>query len=185
MLGLIAALLIAAVAAGCGSGSSSSSESSSATDSTTAANQRKGSTQFLKPGVENKIATFGREASAAEREEASKVLEENLQARASGDWEGQCASLVAATVKQVEGEATTFGAEGASCAKALEAQAKPLAKTKVVRVNNLSGSIAALRVEGDKAYALFHGTDGADYAMPMNKEGDEWKVASLLAQELP
>jgi hypothetical protein len=49
----------------------------------------------------------------------------------------------------------------------------------------MTGPIDALRVEGDRGYALYHGTKGKDYVMAMKKEDDEWKVSSLTESELP
>ncbi len=138
----------------------------------------------MEPGGENELAKFGNEAGDAEREAASSVLEENLQARASGDWETQCASLTAGALKKVEEGAATLGSKG-DCAKNLEAQAQPVSSTKVIRVNTMTGPIDVLRIEGVKAFALYHGTKGVDYAIPMTKEAGEWKVDSLVTQEIP
>jgi hypothetical protein len=182
---MVAATLMAAFASGCGSGDSSSSTSSdSSSGNATTPSESAGIASFLKKGSKNKIATFGQEASAEEREAASSVLEENLQTRAAGDWASQCSTLAAATIKkEVEEAPIAQGIEG--CAKQLEAQAKPLSITKGVRANTMTASIGALRVKGDKAFALYHGTKGVDYSMPMEKEGDEWKVASLTTTKLP
>lgn len=191
---LIVAVLMAALAVGCGSGdSSSSSESSSTADSASStADSGSGSgatgasAEFVKPGSKNTIVKFGKEASAAEREAASQVLTGNLQARAAGNWAAQCSSLTAAAVQEIEQGAASpgSGAKG-DCAKNLEAQAEPIAASKAVRANTLTGPIDVLRVEGDKAFALYHGTKGVNYAMPMTKEGGVWKVDSLVTQELP
>jgi hypothetical protein len=197
---LIAAALIAALVAGCGSSGSSSSSSSSESTSSSAANTTTGSSadstapassseggssaEFIKKGEKNKIVEFGKEASASEREAASSVLEENLQAREAGDWAGQCSSLTAAAVKNVAKEAALTGTKG-SCATDLKKQAEPESQTKAIRANTMTGPIAVLLVEGNKAYALYHGTKGKDYAMPMGKEGDEWKVDALITKEIP
>jgi len=45
--------------------------------------------------------------------------------------------------------------------------------------------IAALRVKGPVAYALYHGKAGKDYAMKMEIDQGKWKVAALLTEELP
>ena len=39
------------------------------------------------------------------------------------------------------------------------------------RANPLSGGLAALRVKGDKAFALFYGPHNQQYMMPMVSEG--------------
>jgi hypothetical protein len=186
-IALTAAVLMAALAAGCGGGSSSSSGSSSSGGSTDSSSEAEGSASFLKPGTKSKLPKFGQEAEASEREAASAVLEENLQARASGDWATQCSSLTAGAIKKVEETPTVFQGQksrSSSCPKRLEAQAQPLSGTKSIRADTMTGPIAALRVKGNKAYALYHGANGKDYAMPMEKVGDEWKVDSLITTEI-
>lgn len=39
--------------------------------------------------------------------------------------------------------------------------------------------------DGSHAFAFYHGTDGEDYAMPMEKVGDSWKVDALVPLEAP
>jgi flagellum-specific peptidoglycan hydrolase FlgJ len=204
---LMALALVAVLVAGCGSSdSSSSSGTTAAADSTSSDSGSSSSSdssgseeessdgssgesgadnEFVKPGGKSKnpIALFGEEGDDAEREAASAVLEENLEARASGDWEGQCSSLAASVVKTVEEEAGLKG--GNACAKALKASAEPVSRTKEARANTMTEPVAVLRVEGNKAYALFHGAKGVDYAMPMENAGGTWKVASLVTEELP
>jgi hypothetical protein len=181
----VAALLIALVA-GCG-GDSSSSSTAAATDASSAstgststdsgstapdANSGKPAGGFGK----NELSEFGAEAEPAELEAASKVLAENLEARETKDWAGQCASLSAQVVKRVENEAPAIGAKK-GCAARLEEQA-PGAPA-ILFKDTLPGQIDVLRVEGSSAYALYHGNDGKDYAMPMKLENGEWKVDSL------
>jgi hypothetical protein len=172
---LIAAVLMAALAVGCGNSGSSSSTSAGGS-----------SAEFIKPGSKNVAAEFGKEANDAEREAASQVLEGNLQARAAGNWAAQCSSLSAAVQKELEVSPTVVGGgKPVSCAKSLETQAKPESATKEVRANTMTGSVAVLRVKGNKAFALYHGTQGKDYAIPMSKEAGIWKVGSVLTQEIP
>jgi len=167
---VVCALIIAA--AGCGgSGSSADSGSPSGPEA---------SATFLNPGGKNRIPKFGEEAEEDERESASDVLEENLQARAAGEWAKQCDTLTAARVNNVKSTA-----EGESCASALKGQALPLSESKAVRANTMDGPIDALRVAGNRGFALYHGKNGKDFAMPMKKEDDEWKVSSLTESELP
>jgi hypothetical protein len=190
---LIIGALTAGLLAGCGGGSGSSttdssssagsgstSESSTATDSTADSGESEASAEFIRPGKKNKEVEFGQEADVAEREAASAVLEENLQARASGDWEGQCSSLTAEAVKVVEESAAKKG-----CAESLEALAQPISKSKAVRADTMTEPVAALRVKGDKAFALYHGAKGRDYAISLTKEGGEWKVATIQERVIP
>ncbi len=122
-----------------------------------------------------KIVKFGKEGSAEEREAADVVVDESLKARESGDWAGQCATLNKTGMKEIPGVA---GKEK-ECAKLLEKFASPVSATKEIREDQLEGSIAALRVQGEKGFALFHGKDGNDYALALEKEGGAWKVSSV------
>jgi hypothetical protein len=174
----IAAVLMAALAVGCGSSGSSSS-----TDATSSGGS---SAEFIKPGSKNVAAKFGTEADDAEREAASQVLEGNLEARAAGNWAAQCASLSAKTQKTIEeSPSVTPGGKPVGCAQSLETQAQPVSATKEVRANTMTGPIAVLRVKGNKAFALYHGTKGKNYTIPMVKEDGTWKVDSVLTQEIP
>jgi hypothetical protein len=173
-IGVVLAVLgLIAVLAGCGSGGSSSSAEPPG---------GVGSASFIVPGEENTIPTFGHEAGEEEREAVSAVLEKNLQARAAHNWAGQCASLGGAAKEGMEKRAEGEG-KGTTCAHSLGRLGELAPKG--ILVNSMAGPIAALRVEGKEAYALYHGKQGKDYSMEMVKEGGKWKVASLEPSELP
>jgi hypothetical protein len=163
----LAFVCLSLVIAGCGGGSSSTSSSTEA------------SKQFLLAGHSNKLPKFGEEASADELEEADAIVAAMLKARAAADFAAQCTTLSKQEIAAIPGVKNPR-----ECVKALEELAAPLAKTKKVRSNTLKGSIGALRVKGDKAWALYHGTDGNDYAVPLEKEDGVWKVTSLVTTEL-
>jgi hypothetical protein len=170
---IAAAVAIAIVVAGCGGSSANS-------------NETEASRSFLAPGQKNNLPKFGEESDEDEREAASEVLEENLEARAVGEWAKQCASLTKGTRKEVEEEISFYGGKNQnSCARSLSAQARPMPATRAIRSNTLTGPIDALRVKGERGYALYHGTQKKDYAMPMEKEEGEWKVDALTTKELP
>lgn len=159
------------VLVGCGSGSGSSAESS----------RGEPSNQFPASKGDRHIVEFGSEASVSEREAAGAVLEANLQAREAADFATQCETLDRYAVERISEQKK--GAE-AKCPSALKKLAEPLAASKEARKDTLGGPIAELRVKGNRGYALFHGTNGNDYAMPMEKEAGEWKVGEPLATEL-
>jgi hypothetical protein len=192
---LVAVVIAVAVAmVGCGGGGSSSSTESATTSTpakTTAAkkapseksNASEPSAEFAGKGPNGKLAKVGKEASVAEREAASKVLEESFDARAAGKWAAQCATLAAALVTQIEKSGALLTAAG-GCPKVLETQAGPLPES--ARANNMAGPVAALRVKGGiNGFAFYHGTDGKDYVIPLIKQGGEWKVVALTAQKAP
>jgi hypothetical protein len=132
----------------------------------------------------SRLSSFGQEAGSDEREAASRVLEENLRARAAEDWPAQCASLSASLTKEIVERAELITAKkgAGSCAKGLELEAEPVPAS--VLKDPMTGPIDALRVEGKKAYALFHGAGNMGYAMPMVEEGGRWKVGQLTTIEL-
>jgi len=171
------AVLVAAFLPGCGGGSGGSNSSTASVEA---------SKQFQDPealeGGKEPVATFGKEASESERAEASAVLDENLTARQEGDIAGQCGTL---GKRGLESVSATSAKEPSKCVAELKKIAEPLSSTENARKDTLAGEIAALRVDGKKAYALYHGNDGNDYAMPMEQEGGRWKVGGILTIELP
>jgi hypothetical protein len=167
-LGLLVLVgLLAVVVAACGGGSSSSSTDSAEAEPAKA---------FIVKGEANNFVIFGHESGAVDREAASKVLGENLEAREAHDWAGQCATLSRRTVKEVEHEAEFIAGHRRPCPQELAKLAETAPP--YVLADTLSGPIAALRIEGNKGIALYHG-ENKNYAMPMKKEGGEWKVDKL------
>jgi hypothetical protein len=167
---LLAALSLVLIVAGCGGGGSSSSGSSS---------EAEPSAQFLKKKGDNTIAEFGKEASAEEREAANVVVTESLKARQAADFKTQCETLSMGGIKGVPGAENRKG-----CPAALKTTAVPLSASKEARTDTLSGPIVALRVKGKSGYALYHGNDGQNYAVPLEKEDGAWKVGSVNTTEI-
>ena len=179
----VALIIALAVATGCGSG-----------DSSTVADTGKPrpfpwlkgpSREFLVPEGDNVVQTFGEEATPEERERASRVIALWMKARAVQDWPRDCSyfsraykhSFVVTDARVVsEGKVRT-------CAEALDFFGHQ-ASGKNYK-NNLTGSIDSLRVgDGDgvegQAYlgfAQYHGNDGRDWIIPLEREGSEWKIA--------
>ncbi|MBS1894733.1 MAG: hypothetical protein JST59_25815 [Actinobacteria bacterium] len=177
LLALLALLLV-----GCGGGGSGTSASATNASDKVA----EPSKEFQDPegpkGPEP-VATFGKESGSAEREEASAVLADNLTAREKADFAKQCETLGKRGIEAILGKGKAN--ERSKCEKELKTLAEPLAGTKEIRADTLSGEIAALRIKGKQAYALYHGNDGNDYAMPMEEEGGSWKVGGIITTELP
>jgi hypothetical protein len=166
----VALLFIALFITGCGGGSSSSSSTTTSEGASAA---------FIKKGHLNVIPKFGKEAPVKEREEANVVVSKSLKAREAADFSTQCETLGRKGLEEVPGAKSAQ-----ACAAALKKYAEPLAETKEARKDTLKGSIAVLRVKGDRGYALYHGADGKDYSVPLEKENGSWKVSSLLTSEL-
>jgi hypothetical protein len=183
-LSIACVLAAGLLATGCGGSGSSGSTGSASTSSASSTSSTSDSSQSAEAGSKkatpgfggNELAEYGVESSGEEREAASKVLKENLEARGSGNWAGQCATLAATVVKAIEKEGPAIGGPK-GCAAKLGAEAKNVPP--YVLADTLGEPIAALRVKGNSAYALYHGNDGKDYAMEMTLEGSVWKVGAL------
>jgi hypothetical protein len=181
-LGLVLVLVFAAIG-GCGGG-----------DSSTVADKSNSrpypwlegpSREFLVPGGDNVVQTFGEEATMRERQRAFRVIAAWMKARAAQNWKKDCSyfsraykhGLVATDAVQVtDGKVTT-------CPAAL-AYFGPNASGNYK--NNLTGPVDSLRVgEAESvggrqvtfAYAQYHGNDGRDWVIPLEREGRQWTVA--------
>lgn len=190
-LALSAAILLAACLVACGSdsGDSTATATAPAAGETTGAGAAGeqgsgGSAEFRTPGGDNSIQTFGEEAGASEVRAASVVLGDYLEARSRQEFARQCASLARSTVAPLEDFASRSPQSGdRGCAAVLSALLAPVPSSALA--NTMSAGIASLRVEGDRAFALYHGRKGVDYFVPMEKENGKWKVAALEPTEFP
>jgi hypothetical protein len=100
-----------------------------------------------------------------------------LEARASGDWGTACAVMGAPVRGQLETLAQASQPKTKDCE---EAYATVSAFGSAAERNNpLLGGLAAFRVKGDKAFALFYGSHSQQYMMPMVSEGGSWKVNQI------
>lgn len=173
-LGLLAMVLLLA---GCGGG-----------DSTTSASKEKtvdwseyppGPTrQFIVPGGDNAVQTFGREATPAQRKQVSKVVQAWLRARAARNWARECRYLHAETIKYAESSASYMAQHKVSgCAKSLTVMAAK--GQKVSRTYNMAGSVVSLRLGEGHGYAQYHGNDGRDWIVPITPEHGVWKITSF------
>jgi hypothetical protein len=172
------AILIAlalGVLAGCGSSSSNATEGSTSSSGGGSTKPAAGFSKKAKP------AAFGEEAAESERKQASATLERNMSARAAGNYAVQCETLSARVVEQIE-KVGSSAAGKKSCAEVLGSEAKKAPPG--LLENNLVGPINALRIKGNAGYAIYHGKGENDYAMQMELENGEWKVAATLTETL-
>jgi hypothetical protein len=132
---------------------------------------------FLVPVGDNSIPTYGSQGSAAQQSEAEAALSSYLQARAAGEWSSACAQMAATVQKQLALLSGATQANSASCADAYAKLSERVTASQ--RVSPLSGGLAALRVKGDKAFALFYGPHEQQYMMPMVSEEGAWKVNQI------
>ncbi len=137
------------------------------------------SADFRTPGGDNSIQTYGGEAGAGERRDASAALEAYMTARGDQDWEAACVELSPVAIEPME----RLLGPGSGCPATMAAIAKRLSPS--TWADTMTGPIAALRREGDQGFALYHGSGGTDYFIQMSGEGGEWKVAALEPTAFP
>jgi len=204
---LPAAGIAALILAGCG-GSSSSSDSTGAAAQTGASGTRPTTTapastaaqaqaeaevQQTKPelgspsevpqakGGDNSIQGFGSEAGQAERIAAARVLSAYLEAYAKGDARTACA-LLSSGVNQFLAQGITPGGSGpkgceptlARLTAGIAGQAKELSEIRLL----------SLRVDGDRAFAIYEDAAKRILAQAMAREGGAWKVAAVAGTPL-
>lgn len=134
---------------------------------------------FKTPGADNSIPEFGTEAPTSEFEAAAAALYGYLDARAHSDWERACSYISRAAAASLS-QLTDSG--GASCARSLAALSEGVAAAALREA--AVAEVGALRVEGQRAFLLFHGAGGADYFMPVARQGSAWKVAAIAPSPL-
>jgi hypothetical protein len=138
--------------------------------------------EFLVPGGDNLVQSFGEEASAGEREEASKVIHSWMKARVAEDWVTDCRHLSRKYVKALvrEDAHKVSGGKVETCPQALEYFGAAASGTSG---ETLTGPIDSLRVRapdeaktGWEAFAQWHGPRGRDWVVPLEREEGTWKV---------
>jgi hypothetical protein len=140
-----------------------------------------GSDQF-RDQTKSPLLDFGKEGSEAELEEADETVSAFLAARAKEDWAGTCAPLSKQLVDKLERLATgSTGLEDTSCPAFLEAFVVLTPQDKKEGAEIEGGS---LRHEGAKGYLIYNGSGEVVCAMPLDREGDEWRVAAISPQRL-
>lgn len=182
-IGVLTIAVVAITAMGCGGGSSTGAEPAE-----TAGKEREypwvtgAAREFLVPGGDNLVQTFGEEASEAEREEASKVVHAWMKARVAEDWATDCRHLSRAYVKELlwDVEGVTEG-RVTTCPGALKYFGDNASGTSG---NTLTGPIDSLRIRGPEdteseweAWAQWHGPT-KDWVLPLKREEGTWKISN-------
>lgn len=132
--------------------------------------------QFLVRNGDNAVPAFGREATDAERAQASRVIEAWMRARAVTDWEKDCSYFSRRYVRELVAEDATQITNGRvkTCPQALAYFGSAASGD---YKNNLSGPIDSLRIREGHGYALYHGRDGRNWSLPVDRENGRWLVA--------
>jgi hypothetical protein len=165
--------------------------SAPAATTTTPSTQTRGSSggaaaSFRVQRGDNSIPEYGQEAGASERARAATALATFLQARAKGEWSLVCTELAGPTREQLERLVRAAKAKGSGgCGQVLAAlTGHGPASTRADPLTS-GGGMAALRVKGTTAFALFYGSHHSKYVMPMRNEGGSWKVSQITPLPYP
>jgi len=137
-----------------------------------------GSEQFKVKGGDNSVQEFGAEAEPSEFDAAATTLHNFLDARAEGNWAAACDYMAKSTTESIEKLAT-----GGGCAEVLEKLIDPAARP-AMKAEAEKADVGSLRTEGEQAFLIYTGTEGAILAMPMASEDGEWQVAALTGSPL-
>jgi hypothetical protein len=165
---VIALLACSLLLAACGS-----------SNSTTSSTQ--GSTTSGAPPTKTEIPTFGSEATGGDRAALEAALHGYLSGRASGDWAKACDSLAAPIQQQLQRFASSFP-QAKGCPGLLQAFSSQLPPR--VLADAAKAEVTSVRLQADRAYAIYTGAGGLTYVMPMTREDGAWKAAALAASNL-
>jgi hypothetical protein len=165
------------VATGCGGGEATGETEAAAKQERLYPWLKGPSREFLIRGGDNAVQTYGREASKAEREQASRVIQAWMKARAAESWAKDCTYFSKHYVHQLITTDAMVVSHGKvkNCAQGLAFFGHRASGS---YKNNLTGPIDSLRVAGTQAYAQYHGNDGHDWVITMEKEGEKWMIAN-------
>jgi hypothetical protein len=143
-----------------------------------------GSAQYRVKEGDNSIQNFGEESDETELEEAATALHDFLVARAEEDWAAACFHM-AKTVKEQLAVLASRSDEldGKGCPAILETLTPPLPAA--VRQQSTIVDAGSLRLEDERAFLIYRGFEGTNYAMLMEEEDGAWKVGSLSATPMP
>lgn len=197
---LVAMALAAILAAGCGGGETTDSSSPSAAPAQQEDGTQSGpggataaeptphdslpneGSKAVAPGVptakggDNSIQRFGIEAPSSDRVQAAKTLQTYLDARASREWTVACSYLSASVKASLRRLSRQAPAELKGCGPAMSALSSVAASALRIAAEI---NVLSMRVEGPRSYLLYRNGEGTPIAIPMAREGDEWKVAAL------
>lgn len=169
--GALAALLVLALlVVGCGGSDSGSSASSTSAGSSGGAGESGGAAGVAK------AEEFGSAASGSAAKGPEAALQGYFDARANGEWSKACSYLS----KDLREAYDRLSKEG--CVAFVEKTAERLPAGEQAALAEIE--VESVRLEGDSGYVIYTDSEGSQQAKPIEREGGEWKVSSLLVQLL-
>ena len=149
---------------------------------TSGTGEKSGAQSFVVPHSDNSIPNFGHEGTGTQLADAGSVLKTYLAASSRGNWSEACSALAVTVRKRLQRVVRASGAAHYDCGKALAQFAGVMASSKTFL---LTRGLAAFRVSGEKAFALFIGPKGTKYVMPMTSEDGLWRVTQFAPLPYP
>lgn len=183
--GLAFAFLAAFAAAGCGE---SGDEQTTQSPDVKQKNGESFSTGYAgaegnedEGGGEKSIEEFGSEAEGSEEEEILGSFTAYLEALADDDLAVAC-SYLASNVQQSLAQLAGGKLKRNGCPAILSKLLAPTANA--VAREQVEGEITKVRVQGDRAFVVFHAPGAKLFQMTMVRENGDWKVAIVAASVL-
>jgi hypothetical protein len=184
LVSILLVSLATITAAGCGGGGDSSTQASGGQAETSAAQGSESTAAEGRghyQGGEKSIEDFGAEAEGAGRAALLGAFHSYLNAVAAKDNATAC-SFLSGNVKRSLEQLAGGKSKSPGCTQILSKLLSPTAPA--ISREQAEGRITKVRVEGDRAFVVFHAPGAKLYQMTMVREGDEWKVATVAASVL-
>jgi hypothetical protein len=128
------------------------------------------------------IQRFGAPASGEDRSSAVAVARAFYAARAAGDWDRACDLMSSGIVDQLE-RARDARTKAPGCPSTLAALAGGV-PSQLRRQQADTIRFTEIRVEGDRAHAVFESAAIPHGFLPMAREEGDWKVAAIAGSPL-
>jgi hypothetical protein len=184
-LKLTATTLIIACFAGCGGSGGDASVSTAQPEGAISSRSADFEKYSGKGASELHIAEFGTEAGSEDRLNAQGTINAYLRTTNAGKWSSAC-DLVSDTLRGQIAEIARQSKEVPvpGCGEILETLAVISGGRRGKAPLLAPEGIASLRIKKGPGggFALFHGSDGADYWMTVKREDGDWKVFSAAPQ---
>jgi len=130
--------------------------------------------------AEKSIESFGDEALGAARKAILGTEHSYFEAIASKRYPVACSHLASSVKRSV---VELAGAnQHAACSEVMSALLTPQASS--IARQEVRGAIKRVRVEGGRAFIVFHAPGARLYQLPLFVERDQWKVGLLTASVL-
>jgi hypothetical protein len=128
------------------------------------------------PGGEKSIEQFGQESGGVDRAEVLAAFQGYFDAVADGDYAAACAHL-SATVKRSLTQIAEGRSGRASCATSLPKLLAPSAANSARQ--QAGGNVSKVRIQGGKAFVVYHAPGAKLYQLYLLREGGGWKATTL------